>query len=115
MLLLLRIIAAATLLLLPLFCCCATTNNTSFYVLRHTLSLSSLLASPSFGLLAYMFLLYGLVYCSLLSYNMFSVWVLRSLLVLPSILPPYILPPKGEVVFSLNGATPWFLVLLYEC
>ena len=47
----------------------------------------------------FIYTLYGLVYCSLLLYNMFSVWVLRSIFVLPSILPPYILPPKGEVFF----------------
>ena len=62
---------------------------------------SSLLASHSFDLLVYIFPFYGLVYCLLISYNMFNVWVLRSPFVLPSILPPYILPPKGELAYPI--------------
>ena len=78
----------------------------SVYVLRHMLWPSSL-ASRSFGPLAYFpSLLPSLLPCYLiLRSNMFIVWVLRSPFILPSILPPDIFPPKGELVYVYTADT----------
>ena len=54
------------------------------------------LASPSFGLLAYLSSLFSSLPFS--ATFIFSAWVLHSLFNLPSILLTYISPPNGELV-----------------
>ena len=90
--------------------CCRATNNTGISVVRCSFSLSSL-ASPSFGLLAYFSsILPDLLFPAII--NMFSIWVQRSLFILPRIRPPYILPPQGALVYTLlNLAGRWHLLL----